>query len=263
MKVLGWALLALGVLAGVLVWSRADHDEKPAAKSTRDVPYLDGRWIRYSQGFAERAGLTFGAAASGELAPLVYVTGTVTFDPDRVAAVGARIAGRVRKVDKLEGDVVKRGDVLAEIESAELGGAQAALISARARTRRPRPTRSRRKEIGPEAKISSYRDAELAAAAAEAARAELIAAESRVHAMGGDPGGEPGVLLLQSPLAGKIVARNLSRGQFVEPTLTAFKVADLSRVFVELAVFERDVASIHARAIQVENHAGERRGPPP
>jgi cobalt-zinc-cadmium efflux system membrane fusion protein len=244
LKTLGWALLALGVLAaGVLVWSRADHSDKPAQKSGRDVPYLDGRWIRYSKGFAERAGLTFGAAASGELAPLVYVTGTVTFDPDRVAAVGARIAGRVRKVAKLEGDVVKRGEVLAEIESAELGSAQAALISARAHALAATANEKREKELA-EAKISSYRDAELATASAEAARAELIAAESRVHAMGGDPGGEPGVLLLQSPLAGKIVARNLSRGQFVEPTLTAFKVADLSRVFVELAVFERDVASI-------------------
>jgi membrane fusion protein, heavy metal efflux system len=181
--------------------------------------------------------------ASGELAPIVHVTGTVTFDPDRVAAVGARIAGRVRKVEKLEGDLVKRGDVLAEIESAELGSAQAALISARAHAGAATANEKREKELA-DAKISSYRDAELAAASAAAARAELSAAETRVHAMGGQPEGEPGVLLLRSPLEGKIVTRNLSRGQFVEPTLTAFKVADLSRVFVELAVFERDVATI-------------------
>ena len=62
--------------------------------------------------------------------------------------------------------------------------------------------------------------------------------------MGGQPNGEPGVLQLQSPIAGRVVTRNLSRGQFVEPTLTAFKVAELSRVFVELAVFERDVPNI-------------------
>jgi membrane fusion protein, heavy metal efflux system len=240
---LRWALLALAVVLGVSIWSRAGHSDKPLAKTARDVPHLDGRFIRYSTGFAQRAGLTFAAAESGELAPLVHVTGTVTFDPDRVAAVGARIAGRVRKVDKLEGDLVKRGDVLAEIESAELGEAQAALISARAQALAASANEQREKALA-EAKISSFRDAELAAASAAAARAELLAAESRVHAMGGRADGEPGVLLLQSPLAGKVVTRNLSRGQFVEPTLTAFKVADLSRVFVELAVFERDVAAI-------------------
>jgi cobalt-zinc-cadmium efflux system membrane fusion protein len=247
---LRWALLALAVTLGLLIWSRGGQSDKPAEKTARDVPYLDGRFIRYSAGFAQRAGLTFAAAESGELAPLVHVTGTVTFDPDRVAAVGARIAGRVRKVDKLEGDLVKRGDVLAEIESAELGEAQAALISARAHALAASANEQREKALA-EAKISSFRDAELAAASAAAARAELLAAESRVHAMGGRTGGEPGVLLLQSPLTGKVVTRNLSRGQFVEPTLTAFKVADLSRVFVELAVFERDVATIR-RGDQVE-----------
>ena len=48
-----------------------------------------------------------------------------------------------------------------------------------------------------------------------------------------------------------MVARALSRGQFVEPTLTAFKVADLSRLFVELAVFERDITGIR-RGDEVE-----------
>jgi cobalt-zinc-cadmium efflux system membrane fusion protein len=64
--------------------------------------------------------------------------------------------------------------------------------------------------------------------------------------MGGRPNGELGIMLLQTPIAGRVVTRNLSRGQFVEPTMTAFKVADLSRVFVELAVFEHDVTTIRA-----------------
>jgi cobalt-zinc-cadmium efflux system membrane fusion protein len=151
----------------------------------------------------------------------------------------------VHDVFKIEGDKVKAGDVLAEIESAELGAAQAALISARAAHAAALANERREKELA-NAKISSNREAEVATAAAATARAELQAAEGRVKAMGGQPNAEPGVLQLRSPIAGRVVSRHLSRGQFVEPTLTAFKVADLSRVFVELAVFERDVASIHA-----------------
>jgi cobalt-zinc-cadmium efflux system membrane fusion protein len=240
-----WGLAGLGVLVALLVWNRASHSAKLPDKPARDVPYLDGKWIRYSQGFATRSGLAFGTVAQGQLSPIVHVTGTVTFDPDRVADIGARIAGRVRSVRRLEGDQVQRGDVLAEIESAELGQAQASLISARAHAAAATANEKRERELA-EAKISSNREAEMAAAAAAAARAELLAAQSRVHAMGGREAGEPGVLLLQSPLAGKIVARNLSRGQFVEPTLTAFRVADLSRVFIALAVYERDVATIRS-----------------
>ena len=245
---LRWLLLAAAVAAvllGLWQWKRARGDADPgeAAKPVRDVPSLDGKWIRYSQGFAERNKLEFAAVGSGSLSPVVHVTGTVDFDPDRVAAIGARIEGRVRSVLKLEGDQVKPGDVLAEIESAQLGAAQAALISARAHADAAIANERRERELA-QAKISSNRDSELAAATAASARAELQAAENRVKAMGGKPNGEPGILQMQSPIAGRVVARGLSRGQFVEPTLTAFKVADLSRLFVELAVFERDVSNI-------------------
>lgn len=245
-----WWLIILAVAAviGVVVWNNAKSSEKEAAaagdKPVRDVPFLDGQWIRYSTSFAERNKLKFIDASRGSLSPVVHLTGTVDFDPDRVAAIGARIAGRVRNVFKIEGDQVKPGDVLAEIESAELGAAQAALISARAHHAAALANERREKELAL-AKISSNREAEVAAAAAASARAELLAAEGRVRAMGGQPHGEPGILQLRSPLEGRVVARHLSRGQFVEPTLTAFKVADLSRVFVELAVFERDVTTIH------------------
>lgn len=243
-RFLRWGLLALLICAGgIFFWARGSRSEHIPQKPPRDVPTLEGKWIRYSAAFAERSGVKFGGVTPGSLSPIVYVTGTVTYDPDKVAAVGARISGRVRSVRKLEGDLVKRHEVLAEIESAELGEAQAALISARAHVAAASANEKREKELA-QAKISSYRDAELAAANAAAARAELLAAEGRVRAMGGTADAEPGILLLQSPLAGKVVQRQLSRGQFVEPTLTAFKVADLSRVFIELAVFERELPSI-------------------
>jgi cobalt-zinc-cadmium efflux system membrane fusion protein len=240
---------ALALAVGAAVWARSRSQHKHAAvgaeKVVRDVPYLDGVWIRYSQGFAERNHVEFAAISTSTLSPVVHVTGTVDFDPDKVAAIGARITGRVRNVLKLEGDPVKPGDVLAEIESAELGEAQAALISARAHASAAHVNERRERELA-QAKISSERDAEQAAATAASTRADLVAAEGRVRAMGGEPRGEPGILLLHSPIAGRVVNRNLSRGQFVEPTVTAFKVADLSRVFVQLAVFERDVVNIRA-----------------
>jgi cobalt-zinc-cadmium efflux system membrane fusion protein len=139
---------------------------------------------------------------------------------------------------------VKAGDVLAEIESAELGQAQAALIAARAHAAAATTNEKREKELA-EARISSSREAELAAANAVSARADLVAAEQRVRALGGVADGVPGILRLATPLAGKVIERNVSRGQSVEATHTAFRVADLSSVWVQLAVFERQLTAIH------------------
>jgi cobalt-zinc-cadmium efflux system membrane fusion protein len=240
------AVLAVAVVVAGFFFFRS-YSRQPAnaegLPGKRDVPYLDGKWIRYSADYAKRAEITFANAEKSTFAPLVSVTGTVTFDAERMAAVGARIAGRVRRILKLEGESVQPSDVLAEIESAELGEAQAALVAARAHAEAATANEKREKELADE-RISARREAELAAANAVAARADLVAAEQKVRALGGSTEGAAGILLLRSPIAGKVIERNVSRGQSVEATHTAFRVADLSRLWVQLAVFERQLSAI-------------------
>jgi len=240
-------LAALGLVAVAAAYF--SHSETKASaepkSAVRDVPYLDGKWIRYSPDFARRAQLVFESPAAGSLRPLVSVTGTVTFDPERMAAVGSRIAGRVSRLYRLEGDQVKAGEVLAEIESADLGQAQAGVIGARAHAEAATANEKREAELA-QAKISSSREAEAARALAVSARAELVAAEQRVRALGGTSDGPTGILRLTTPIAGRVIERNVTRGQSVEATLTAFRVADLGRVWVELGVFERQLSAIAA-----------------
>jgi cobalt-zinc-cadmium efflux system membrane fusion protein len=235
----------IGLTSAAVIYFTHSEPKASAQSKTdkRDVPHMDGKWIRYSPEFAKRQQIEFAAAAEGSLKPMINVTGTVTFDPDRVAAVGSRIAGRVSRVFKLEGDSVKAGDLLAEIESADLGQAQASVLAARAHAEAATTNEKREAELA-EAKISAHRDAELAKAQAVSARADLAAAEQRVRALGGTNDGPTGILRLTTPIAGRVVERNVSRGQSVEATLTAFRVADLDRVWVELAVFEGQLSAI-------------------
>lgn len=235
-------LLAAGavVVIGVGAYLALHKGETAVAEPPRDVPTMDGKWIRYSATFAQRAKLEFGTAEPAALTPVVNVTGTVTFDPERVAAVGARISGRVRKILKFPGDPVKAGDALCEIESADLGQAQSSVLAARAHASAADANDRREAQLA-EARVSAARDAELAKATAQSAQADLHAAEQRVRALGGDSSSEIGVLLVKSPIPGKIVESHVSRGQSVEPSATLFRVADLDRVWIELAVFEREL----------------------
>ncbi len=237
------AVAILAVILVVFLVKRSKGDVKASEERPRDVPRLDGKWIRFSPGYASNVKLAFAPVESADILPVVSVTGTVAFDPEKVAAIGARISGRVRRVVKFNGDPVKPGDLLAEIESAELGQAQTSVLSAKAHSEAAAANEKRETQLA-EAKVVSQRDAELAHATASAARAELFAAEQRVRALGGNIGTEVGILHLTSPIEGKIVELNVSRGQSVEPSLTAFRVADLSRVWIELAVFERELGHI-------------------
>lgn len=237
--VVGISLLL--VVAGVLKFR--GHSADKAAKDERDVPVVEGNAVRFSAAFAERAAIRFAPVQSQALVPVVTVTGTVDFDPQRVAAVGVRIPGRVTHVFKFEGDVVKRGEPLLEIESAELGRAQANVYTTRAHLEAADANEKREKMLA-ESHVSSEREWELAKATASAARADLHAAEQAVHALGGGPSRAVGTSMLTSPLDGKVVEQRVSQGQSVDPTHNAFKVADLDSVWVDLNVFEREVSQL-------------------
>jgi cobalt-zinc-cadmium efflux system membrane fusion protein len=169
--------------------------------------------------------------------------GTVRYDVRKFAAVGARSAGRVRRVLKIMGDEVKPGDILADLESVDLGKAQANAEALRAKEIAAESNLNREQQLA-EAKVTAMREAESAKAEHQALRAERRAAEKAVVALGAGLDSEVGVLKLRSPIAGRVIMAKASRGQTVEPSDTLFEVADLSTVWVELMVFERDLDRI-------------------
>lgn len=238
-----WVAASAVVAAGLAVVFLRGSEAPVEAPAERNTPWLDGATIRYPDSFAKREQLAFAPAEERTLTPSLTVTGRITYDARRVAAVGARIEGRLKAVLHVEGENVTAGEVMAELESAELGRAQAEVLKVRARERVARLEADRERKLA-DAKVSAERDAEHALANAEALEAERVAAEKSVEALGGTVDGPLGILRLKSPLAGRVVELKVKRGQTVMPTDTLFTVADLSRVWVELTVFERDLAAV-------------------
>ncbi|MFO0755045.1 MAG: efflux RND transporter periplasmic adaptor subunit [Byssovorax sp.] len=240
---IGLGAAALLLAAGVLGLRLTRGGPGPAALPPPDVPHLDGKAIVFSKAFIERSGVKTTAVREAPLTPVVKVTGTVTYDPEYQAAVGTRIQGLVRKLSRIEGDSVKEGDLLAEIESAELGQAQASVSMVAAQKRAAELNAARERELSAR-KLSTAREAEVAEATLAEHQALLSAAQQKVVALSGSTPGRFGVYALRAPLTGTVVERTISAGQSVESHLVAFRVADLDHLWIELSVFERSVAAI-------------------
>jgi membrane fusion protein, heavy metal efflux system len=235
--------LVLGVV-GFVVLSGDDADRAPVVQP--DVPRVEGNRIHFSEAFAKRIGLEVAAVRKGPLTPTISVVGTVALDPEYVAAVGTRLKGLVRSVAKFEGDTVEKGDILGEIDSAELGEAQASISMLRAERQAAEINAARESQLL-EQRLSTAREAEVAATELKKYDALLDAANQRVVALGGQaPGGKValGRYVLRSPIDGTIIDRNVSTGQSVEADLVAFRIGNLDYLWVELAVYEQHLGSI-------------------
>lgn len=186
------------------------------------------------------------------LARDVEVVGSVELAPNYHAQIGPLIAGRIISIKAQVGDHVRAGQVLAELESSEVGQAQAAYLTARATSMAAQANLRREKELA-ERKVSSERERELAEAAAITEQAQLAAATQRLRALGLRQADikqinedRAGIVPLYSPIDGTIIARSISLGQSVQPATDAFSVANLSQLWVQLDLFEKDLPYVHA-----------------
>lgn len=242
--------LMLSMLSMLSMLTMACSDTEAAAadeaKATEppELPYFENGVIRLPPAFAARIGLRSQAVAPTDIAPVLHVTGVLEFDEQRIAAVGSRISGRVKEVRVIEGTKVKVGDTLATLESAELGKAQAEILAVKARAEVAGSDAARKKKLLEEG-IASQRSVELASSETSITAAELRAAKQRVQALGGSADkGSLGVMSLTSPIEGDVVKVHVFRGQAVEPSYTAFTIADRNSLWVRLSVFEGEVANI-------------------
>jgi len=201
------------------------------------------------------------------LASDLQLVGTVGFHEDRYAVVGPLVAGRVSRLVAGVGDRVKRGAVIAEIESAEVGQARAELLAAKARLAAAEANLRRESELA-DRKISSERERELAQAQAATEQANVRAAVMRLRAIGlaqsdvdqpalREPGG---VVRMRAPIDGTVIERKVTLGQAVERATDAFAIADASRVWVSLDLYEKDlfrVAPGQTVDVTTESRPGE------
>ena len=70
---------------------------------------------------AAHIGLEIAEVGFGEVEEVLRLTGVVRPVPDRVQAIASRIAGTILKVTVQVGDTVRQGDLVAQIDSPQLG----------------------------------------------------------------------------------------------------------------------------------------------
>lgn len=179
----------------------------------------------------------------------VRVVGELTVNSERYAEIGVPMESRVDRLLAQPGQSVARGAALATLHSIRLGEARAAVHAAEARLVAARAAVGRNRTLGV-GRIVPQREMDDATAALAAAESEAKAAHASLEALGAqfEHDGDASSFDLVSPIAGVVVERSLVRGQMVGPETTAFRVADLSRLWIIAHAFERDAVRIEPGA---------------
>lgn len=207
---------------------------EPAAAGAPSV-HLDSAALAAS-------GVQLGTAREVSAGALM-VTGDITYDQNRVSHIGPKTQGRVVELMAEVGSRVGQGQVLAHLESPEVGATRADLHEAEALLEIAQENFDRERRLE-ERGISSRRELLVAEAELRRVQARLRSAQERLRVLGAAFHGEGGHFDVTSPYDGVVVERHAGRGEVVGPADQLFTVADLSRLWIELDVYERNLARV-------------------
>jgi cobalt-zinc-cadmium efflux system membrane fusion protein len=212
--------------------------------------------------------------APQSMAGVIAATGKILVPEDRVAVIGPVNAGRIVRLYAGQGTRVRKGQTLAELESADIDQAEADYLKALADYENARRSSAAEVKLAQanydrtkllyEQKItagknlqSAEHDLEVAKAAAEnsvsGTNAALIAARRHLLLLGikastidslPKRADLAAVFSLNSPIDGIVVERNATIGASVGTDANLFKIIDLSRVWIDANVFEKDLQQV-------------------
>lgn len=164
----------------------------------------------------------------------INTVGIVQYDQSRQARVTAWIAGRIDRlhVNRI-GDMVGRTRPVAEVYSPDLVSAQQEYLLA---------LRSREQLKNSPIPAISQSGEGLVASARQ--RLTLFGVrESQIAAL--EKAGTPNIRLpIYTPLSGVVIEKLVQQGQYVNVGDVLFNIADLSRVWIELDIYEADLALV-------------------
>ena len=176
----------------------------------------------------------------------IVTSGKVTFDDARVAHIISPVSGRVTKISANVGQRVAKGDVLALLESPDIGVASADLHKANADRIAAEHDFARQKELFA-AHASSQRDLEQSEDGFRKAQAEVERAKQKAGLLRtGTSDAVTQVYAIRSEIAGEVIARNISPGAEVAgqygggTAVELFTVGELDSVWVISDVYEID-----------------------
>lgn len=234
---------------------------KPKTEVRRDdAEKKDSGLIRMEAEAQKHVGLQVAPAALTQLAEYLQVTGTVQPMDSRMSHVRPLARGRILDVLAKVGDRVASNQVLVRMDNIEAGELATQLASAQAELRRiqvqraavARQVERARKlaEIGAAPQKEHEQSVAEEQALAESVRGQesaiagLTARLRRFGATAGAPNIGEFSTQVRAPFGGVITKVQAAPGEVVESATELFTIADLSRVWVQAEVYEKDLGRL-------------------
>ncbi|WP_266367505.1 efflux RND transporter periplasmic adaptor subunit [Tellurirhabdus rosea] len=232
MKTIFHQLVLIAGTVGILTACSSEEQQKPDAATDASV-LAPAQWKQLS-------------VASARLEPVqqqIQLTGTVTFNQDKMVKVFPLVGGHIETVKAELGDYVRKGQVLAVIQSGDIADLDQQAVSARSQLAVAQKNLQVTQDMASSG-LASQRDLTSAQQQLQAAKGEVNRVAERKRILGGGNGSQ---YVVKAPMDGFIVEKKAAPGMELRPDDpdNLFTISNLDQIWVMADVYESDLANVH------------------
>jgi cobalt-zinc-cadmium efflux system membrane fusion protein len=173
----------------------------------------------------------------------IVIRGEILADPDRIRVVGTHLAGKVLKIFKKEGEYIKKGEPLVELDSPEITQLRSKYLSAVSRYQTAQKNAERIRELKT-LKLASDQEAQIAESEATSWKWETKSIGDQLSSNGVSADGNGSIILIRAPISGTILERKAIPGELVPAQGTILSIADLRSVWFSGQIFENQLSKV-------------------
>ncbi len=204
--------------------------------------------IQLSEEQMKAVDIKLGKVQKKMLSSVVRANGVLTLPAQNMAEVNSLVSGIVRSITVTEGDFVRQGQVVAQLENTEILSLQKDYIIAQKEAMVAQQEYQRQKTLS-EQKAGVEKTLQQASAEYEVAHARQMGLQIQLRQLGINPTAVAGgnfvtQVAVKAPISGIVTKINVKKGSFVDAQNPLLAIADNSAVYCTLSVFERNIAQI-------------------
>jgi len=237
------AVLLYFALRPVSAIAKNDNEEPATEKPHEETAVKD---VELNKAQYDAAGVTLGTFTMKNLSDVVNANGYTKLPPQNQADISVHLGGVVQTIKVIEGEFVKKGEVLATIESPEFAKLQEAFLTSKSNLEFLSLEFERQKRLSEE-DVNSKKVFQKAKSDYDIEKARYSSLQKQLAILNlGSGANASSTMPVVAPISGYITEVNVKIGTNAEVGKPLFGIVDNSKLHVDLLVYEKDLHKVKA-----------------
>jgi cobalt-zinc-cadmium efflux system membrane fusion protein len=245
MKIINRSLYLLLILVAISLCiscgSKTNESEEATNKEEENV-------VEFTQAQYKTAGIELGKAEDRQISGTVRASGVLDVPPQQLVSVSIPLGGFLKSTELLQGYQVKKGQIIATLESMDFVQMQQDYLEAKNQFVLAKADYERQQELGKE-NVNAQKTLQQSQSNYAGLQVKMKGLLSKlkmldINLTSLEEGNITNTINVYSPINGYVTEVNVNIGKFVNPIDVLFEIVSTEHLHAELTIFEKDIPKI-------------------